>query len=151
MFCLKTSLKKMDKIHERSLRLVLDDYSSDFNDLLTLSNMSIHQRCINFLMTEVFKYLNGLSPDLMNDVFVLTKNTYNLRNFNIFKTENPRSTRFGLDAIAHRASELWQSIPNDIKESPSLALFKDKIKTWRCKNCPCNLFKTFIPGLGYVK
>ena len=44
-------------------------------------------------MTEV--YLNGLSPDIMSDIF-----TYNLRNFHIFESQNPRTKKFGLDSIA---------------------------------------------------
>ena len=49
--------------------------TSSFSDLVTLLNeQTIHQRCINFLMTEFFKYLNGLSPDLLNEVFRLKSN-----------------------------------------------------------------------------
>ena len=36
------------------------------------------QKCIEFLLTEVYKYLNGLSPDIMNTLFKLRQNTYNL-------------------------------------------------------------------------
>ena len=38
-------------------------------------------------MTEVFKYLNVLSPNLMNKVFRLKPNCHKLRNFNQFETE----------------------------------------------------------------
>ena len=41
-----------------------------FNSLFsTLNEKMIHQCCINVLLTEVYKYLNGYSPDLMNKVF----------------------------------------------------------------------------------
>ena len=33
------------------------------------------------LLSEVYKFLNGYSLDIMNDVFHLRQNTYNLRNF----------------------------------------------------------------------
>ena len=79
-------------------------------------------------MIEVYKYLNGHSPDIMNDIFKLRENTYNLRNFHIFQTENPRSLKYGLDAIPYRASQLWQQVPIDIREAASLALFKNRIK-----------------------
>ena len=32
-------------------------------------------------MIKVYKYLNGHSPDIMNDIFKLRENLYNLRNF----------------------------------------------------------------------
>ena len=52
-------------------------------------------------MIEVYKHLNGLSPDIMNHIFKLREDMYNLRNFNIFQTENPRSLKYGLNAILH--------------------------------------------------
>ena len=59
-------------------------------------------------MIEVYKYLNGLSSDIMNDIFKLRENTHNLWNFHTFQTENPRSLKYSLDAISYRASQLWQ-------------------------------------------
>ena len=53
-------------------------------------------------MIEVYKSLNGHSPDIMNDIFKLKENMCNLRNFNIFQTENSRSLKYGLYAIPYR-------------------------------------------------
>ena len=71
-------------------------------------------------MTEVYKYLNGLSPDIMSDIFNLRENTYNLRNVHIFESQNPRTKKFGLDSIAYRASQLWKNVPEEIRNSTSL-------------------------------
>ena len=46
-------------------------------------------------MTDVYKYLNGLYPNIMSDIFKLRGNTYNLGNFHIFESQNPRTKRFG--------------------------------------------------------
>ena len=70
--------------------------------------VTFHQRCINSLMIQVYKYLNGHSPDIMNDAFKLREYTYNLQNFHIFQTENPRPLKYGLDALPYCASQLWQ-------------------------------------------
>ena len=57
----------------------------DFQDLLRPSgDISIHQRCINSLLTEVYKYAHGLSPEIMNDVFSTRANIYNTQQFNVF-------------------------------------------------------------------
>ena len=55
--------------------------------------ITFHQRCINSLMIEVYMDLNGHSPDIVNDIFKLRKNMYNLQNFHIFQRENPRSLK----------------------------------------------------------
>ena len=79
-------------------------------------------------MIEVYKCLNGLSPDIMSDIFKLRENTYNLRNFHIFKSQNPRTKKFDLDSIAYRASQLWKNVPEEIRNSVSLLIFNRKIK-----------------------
>ena len=54
MFCYRRIMHKMNKIHEPSLRLLLKNYKDGFQDLLRSSgDISIHQRCINSLLTEV--------------------------------------------------------------------------------------------------
>ena len=88
-------------------------------------------------MIEVDKYLNGYSPDIMNDFFKLRENMYNLRNFDIFQTDNLRSLKYGVDAIPYCASQPWQQVPIDIREAASLTLFENRIKTWKCEDCPC--------------
>ena len=77
-------------------------------------------------MIEVYKYINGHSPDIMNNIF-----EYNFRKFHIFQTGNPRSLKYGRDAIQYCASQLWQEVPIDICEATSLALLKNHIKTWK--------------------
>ena len=75
-------------------------------------------------MIEDYKYLNGYSPDIMNDIFKLRENMYNLQNFHIFQTENLRSLKYRLDAIPCRASQLWQQVPIDIRASFSSSFQK---------------------------
>ena len=150
-FCSRTSMNKLNNIHEKCLCLVTKDYDSKFNELLESSHeLSIHKTCINNLMIEVYKHLHGLSPELMTDIFTLQKNPYNICNICLFGSENPRSRHFGVDAIAICSSQLWQKVPIAIKDSSSLEIFKAKIKLWSCDDCLCNLCKRFITNVGYM-
>ena len=96
--------------------------------------VTFHQRCINSLMIEVYKYLNGHSPDIINDIFKLRENTYNLRNFHIFQLANS-SNKYLLISV---------------RERTSLILFKNLIKTWKWEDCPYRSCKIFIQNVGYV-
>ena len=97
MFCTKHSIGRINSIHERCLRLIQQNYTSDFEVLLENSNEKpVYEKCLELLMIEVYKYLNGLSPDIMSDIFKLRENPYNLINFHIFETQNPRTKKFGL-------------------------------------------------------
>ena len=81
-FCSKKSTEKINAFHERSLRIILNDYESPYPLLLQEEHqITFHQRCINSLMVEVDNCLNGHSLKIMNDIFKLRENKYNLRNF----------------------------------------------------------------------
>ena len=76
MFYSKTSNKKINAAHERSLQIDRNDYESLYPLLLEETQQAtVHKRCINALMIKVYKYLNGHSPDIMNDIFKLRENT----------------------------------------------------------------------------
>ena len=78
MFCNRESMKNISKIQERHLRLMTNNYELSYEEVLDLTNeISPHQRCLNSLMTEVYKCLNGISPEIMNDTFAVPKHQYN--------------------------------------------------------------------------
>ena len=48
MFCTRGSNNKINRIHERSLRFITNDYSSNYDELLlNLNEKTTHQRSIN--------------------------------------------------------------------------------------------------------
>ena len=114
------------------------NYASDFEVRLENANEKpTHQKCIELLMIEVYKYLNGLSPDIMSDIFKLRENTYNLKNFHIFEFQNPKTEKFGLDGITYRTSQLWKNVPKEIflKKAPLIS-------------CSCNCWRKYIHHVG---
>ena len=87
MFCTRESNYRLYQVYER---IMSKNYTSSLIDLITiLHQKTIYQRCINFLMTEILKYLNGLSPDIMNERCKLKTDYHNLRNFNKSETYIP--------------------------------------------------------------
>ena len=136
MFCYRRIVHKINKIHERSLRLLLKNYNDDFQDLVRSSgDISIHQRCINSLLTKVYKYIYGFSPEIINEVF----ETYIIT-----------SNRYGLNSIHYKANKLCNLLPENLKSSPSLTLFKNKIKFLQCFNCPFNICKNYFRTCAIV-
>ena len=71
--CNRKSMNKANKIQESYLRLIKNNYELSYEELLDLTNeISSHQRCLNSLMTEVHKCLNGLSPNIMDDILTVS-------------------------------------------------------------------------------
>ena len=59
---------RSDKLQERALRAVCNDYDYSFNELFEKANRNIHIKNTHILMTEIYKFLNGLSPPIMSKV-----------------------------------------------------------------------------------
>ena len=69
MFCDRTFNRKVNRVHERALRIVHKDYKKDFGPPLGPCNsMSIHIRNLQLLMTEIFKAKFDLNPRFMKDI-----------------------------------------------------------------------------------
>ena len=85
----------INKLHDRSLRIKLNDYSRNFNILLENNNDKCnHHRNIQALSIEVFKMKNELAPLIMESILNKRFNTYNLKNFQEFATERKRTVWF---------------------------------------------------------
>ena len=143
---------RINKIHERALRLVYKDYSSSFDDLLAKDNsFKIHQRNLQKLAIEIFKVKKGIVPAIMNNIFELNDNPYSLTNDTAyFKSRNVRTVRYGIETASFVGPWIWNSISLEIKESTSPQIFESKIKSWAPKNCPCKLCKNYFQHLGYL-
>ena len=150
MFCSRTS-NMINKLHERSLRIILNDYSSGFDILLGNNNdICNHHRNIQALLIEVFKIKNELAPPIMESISNQRFNTYNLKNFQEFATERKRTVSYGLETLSYRYPQLWSLLPESLKEMNSFSQFKRNIKHWICRDCPCRLCKVYIQNLGFL-
>ena len=67
MFCSRQSNNLINKVHERGLRLTYRDETKDFQQILREQNeITIHQRNLQVLMTEVYKIMNCIASPIMN-------------------------------------------------------------------------------------
>ena len=92
--------RKINHIHERSLRIVYRDYNSSFKDLLQKDNsVCIYHRNIQSLAAELFKVKVNLSNTIMNGIFPTRVLNYNLRSQTDFFRNNVNTTKFGLNSL----------------------------------------------------
>ena len=110
---------------------------------------SIHHRNIQTLAIEIFKFLNGLSSQIMNDVFqVKSPAPYYLSDNNELYSRNPKIVAYGTESFSFMAPKIWSIVPQELKNSQSLYSFKKGIWKWK-PNCPCRLCKTFLQHVGF--
>ena len=130
MFSSRRSNNLINKVHERSLRLNTNDENSSFETLLqNINDITVHQRNLQILMTEVYKIIKGEAPAIMKNLFIFRENIHNIRNFQIIANETKNTVTYGLDTIRK---------------------FEEKIKKWKCETCVCRLCRTYEQNLGFI-
>ena len=141
---------RINKLHERSLRIVYRDTISTFQDLLLKDkSCTIHARNIQNLAIELFKVKTGIAPKFMIEIFTM-KETLRYPSKQIFVTRNVHSVYYGTHTLSHLGPKIWLIIPEDIKDSTCLEIFKMKIRKWNPVNCPCRICKTYLDKVGFI-
>ena len=152
MFHNRTLNNKINRLHERALRLVCNNSTSSFADLLSLDNsVSIHHRNLQKLAIEMYKVKYSLSPPFMKSIFptsIIINN--DLRARPDFKLDNIRTVYYGSETISFRGSKTWEILPNDLKNTASLQEFKKKIRHWKPCGCKCRICKTYIAHIRFI-
>ena len=154
MFCSRSLNGNINKLHERTMRILYKDDITNFQDLLikdgseTIHNR--HNRNIKLLAIEMYKAANIIAPSAIAD-FLPNKVIYHdTRNKSNFTREKVNSIHYGTESLRTFEPKLWDHLPSEIKSAQSLLLFKSKIKKWSLQNCPCRLCKTYVPNLGFL-
>ena len=134
-----------------NIRLVYHDHQLTFEELLRKDgSFTIHQRNIQKLATEMYKIKHNLSPSFMNSIFPFSLNPYNLRNNNDFIIKGIKTTYYGSETIAFQGPKIWTQVPEEIKISNNLNIFKDKIRKWQPEGCSCRICKVYLDGIGFL-
>ena len=150
-FCSRRSNHLINKLQVRARRVGYNDYNSSFSELLEMANeRTIRIRNLKFLLTELYKILNGLSPPIMSKVFQTNDCLYDLGNPRILASKHKSTIKYGINTIAFKGSQIWQNIPLETRNSESLSLFKSIIKQITNLSCRCVIFRSFIANLGYI-
>ena len=70
MLSYKKSLHKIESLHERALRFLLNDYVSSYEQLLEKSGKCNINICrLRSLCIEIYKTLNDSNPSFMKEIF----------------------------------------------------------------------------------
>ena len=151
MFHSRKTNNKINRLHERALRLIYNDYITPFAELLDKDNsFSIHHSNIQSLAIELYKVVNNLSEGTFKDIFEQVYNGPNLRSQTDIRHPLITTELYGKNSIRYYGPQIWNIIPLKIRNIDSLENFKLKIKKWKPVNCPCRLCRDYVPNLGFV-
>ena len=110
----------IDRIHERGLRIVYEDYTSTYDDLLKRDgSVRIHHKNIQLVAVEMFKVKNDLCPELMKCLFRINPNP---RDGHTFIIPNVNSEYMGKLSLCYFGPVVWETmLPEKYKKILTLA------------------------------
>ena len=152
MFHSRTTSNKINKLHERALRLVYGDYGSTFEELLEKDNsFTVHHYNIQTLCIELYKVFTGQSQTIFSDLFERKNISYSLRSQPDFVIPQVKTVYKESNSLRYFGPIIWSLIPKKIKSCDTLASFISTIRQWRPDACPCRICKNFIPNVGFIE
>ena len=123
---------KISRLHERCLRVIYSEKQLSFEMLLGKDgSVSVHNRNLQILATEICKIKNDLAP--------------------LIVTIPPiRTVYHGSKSISFLGLKIWNILPDRLKNADSVEAFKMQIKKWKPENCSCRLCKVYVQNVGFV-
>ena len=132
MFCHKQDYLEIAKIQYKTWKIVYNSNQSYEELLLRNNEVSIHQKQLHILATEVFKSLADINPDFMKSYFTIREKPYCLQNGIFLKTPRADSIHYGTNSVLFQACLVWNNLPLSVKQSQSsLIELKSKIKVFK--------------------
>ena len=128
----------INNVYKRGLRSVLNDFNMSLEDLLDKTRrVSPHQQNLQILMLEIYKSLNSLNPEFMQDIFTIKDSHYPLRVGTVLNVPRAYSS-LCINSFMFRGALAWNRLPKQIKESFSINSFKTNLRNINLY-CKCNV------------
>ena len=109
--------KKINKLHQRTLRIVYDGNVSTFVQLPTIDkSFCIHHQNIQRLLIEIYKALHDISRNSLKELFVKRESTISLRSKPELVIPSINSVLKGKNSLRYFSSVIWNSLPIKIRE-----------------------------------
>ena len=139
-FCSKKNLFKLERMQERALRFVYRDYKSSYEELLDKAKLQcLHLGRLRSLATEIHKAVHGGAPPYVSSLFTERESEYSLRRNHSLILPPYNTISFGKQSIRYTGPKVWNSLPNNLRDTTSLKEFKNLISTWSGTKCTCSL------------
>ena len=139
-YCGKIATIKIEKLNKRALRIVFNDNTSTYNELLSMSKNEclfvMREKCI---ISAVFKCINNIAPSYLNNLFRMRDSlSITLRKNMLITTEGIRTTKYGLLSMRYDGARLWNNVMASNIYITNINEFKAMLKN-HLYTCQCNM------------
>ena len=120
---------KINKLHEKALRIVYNDTVTSFENLLIKDkSFTIHHKNIQLLAIEINEAIHNLPGGNLGEFFVGDNHNYNLRSESELLLPNLNSVFKGQNYISYFGSVIRNYIPFELGKASSYQIFRSEIK-----------------------
>jgi len=138
-FCGETNTRKIEKIQQRTLRFIYNDYSSGYDTLLDRSQLpALRVRRQRAVALEAFKILNNLSPIYLNDLLTFKHHNYSFRYTKTVEVPQVKTTKYGVRSFRSTAAKIWNCLPQHMRDISDFNAFKNQVNAWSGGTCSCS-------------
>ena len=136
-FCGVSNDKKLEKVYERAIRIVHNDYISPYKQLLVKSKrkMLIDIRSDN-LLVEIFKIIQSKAPPIESTFFTKKIIKKSLRDTNLLIIPKYNTVRYGLNSLRVHGAITWNKSSISLKSSENVHIMKNKLAKTQ-NECEC--------------
>ena len=128
-FCKASDRRKLERINERGLRTVFDNWKQPYEDLLRRAKLTtLTNKRLQDIATFMYKAKHKMLPPPVQELFTTGHTRYNLRNSDLFRTEHFNTKKYGKHALCYYGPSLWSKLDRKLRASTSLGSFKNAIK-----------------------
>ena len=149
--CCPLSNNRINKLHERALRLIYNDYETSFSNSLTVDGpFTVLHTNIQTLLLKIYKTKHNLSESCLKNLFGVVNGNYDLHSPTDFGVPGINTAFYGANSIRYFGSMIWNSLLNDLRNVCDFDLFKTTIWRWKPVDYPCRLCKNYLGSLGFI-
>ena len=82
----------------------------------------------------MYKVVNNIAPTIVSELFSFSNVNYSLRSGSQFHQPSANTVWNGQETISYLRPKIWNMVPEEMKQKPSLFAFKREIKQWVPEN-----------------
>ena len=133
-------IKRLQRMHNIAARIVArPPHDHDIDEVLkSLHWLPVKSRILFKSLLLVYKCENGLAPEYLSSLLVpYVQERYGLRSNDLDLLSVPSADlkSYGHRAFSFGAVVEWNKLPLDLRHSPSVAVFKSRLKTYLFEKC----------------
>ena len=104
------------------------------DEFLELNWLNVHDRYLQFIVSDIFKFYNNQCPDYFSEVFCpVDTNEIAVCCCNKKMKLPFLKTKLGMQSLLYIGPSTWNKFPNNLKTATSINCFKHDIKKYFLK------------------